>query len=55
MHLELNEADRDWQDQNRASRRRLANLREETRGWVVYRTTYKSNAMFQRVIDIIRS
>jgi hypothetical protein len=55
MHLELNEADRDWQDQNRASRRRLANLREETWGWVVYRTTYKSDAKFQRAIDIISS
>ncbi|EAU29605.1 predicted protein [Aspergillus terreus NIH2624] len=55
MFAELSQADRDWQDQNRASRRRLANLREETWGWVVYRTTYKSDAMFQRAIDIISS
>ncbi|KAL5364458.1 hypothetical protein BJX96DRAFT_157391 [Aspergillus floccosus] len=51
----LSQADRDWRDRHRESRRRLADLREETWGWVVYRTTYKSDAMFQRAIDIISS
>lgn len=45
-------------DRHRFSRKLLAYVRErrqDTWGWVVYRTTYKSDAAFSRAIDVLNS
>ncbi|KAF7137045.1 hypothetical protein CNMCM5793_006896 [Aspergillus hiratsukae] len=45
-------------DRHRLSRQMLADIRErrkESWGWVVYRTTYKSDAAFSRAINVINS
>lgn len=45
-------------DRERVSRRILADIRgrqQTSWGWVVYRTTYKSDPAFRKVIDIINS
>jgi hypothetical protein len=45
-------------DRDRLSRRMLANIHErhqESWGWVVYRTTYKSDPAFCKAINIINS
>ncbi|PYI11663.1 hypothetical protein BO78DRAFT_382335 [Aspergillus sclerotiicarbonarius CBS 121057] len=39
----------------RLSRLTPVELREETWGWVIYRTTYQSDTAFQRTIEIITS
>ncbi|KAF9894908.1 hypothetical protein FE257_004530 [Aspergillus nanangensis] len=40
-------------DFNRTSRRMLQDMREDTWGWVVYRTSYHSDPAFQQAIEIL--
>jgi ribosome biogenesis GTPase A len=42
-------------DFNRTSRRMLQDMREESWGWVVYRTTYSSDPAFHKAIEILTS
>ncbi|KAJ9285924.1 hypothetical protein DTO021C3_6485 [Paecilomyces variotii] len=42
-------------DFNRTSRRMLQDMREKTWGWVVYRTTYRSDPAFHKAIEILTS
>ncbi|KAJ5859428.1 hypothetical protein N7534_004705 [Penicillium rubens] len=42
-------------DFNRTSRCMLQDMREETWGWVVYRTTYRSDPAFHKAIEILTS
>jgi hypothetical protein len=42
-------------DFNRTSRRMLQDIREESWGWVVYRTTYRSDPAFHKAIEILTS
>lgn len=42
-------------DFNRTSRRMLQDMREKTWGWVVYRTTYRSDPAFRKAIEILTS
>jgi hypothetical protein len=42
-------------DFNRTSRLMLQDMREETWGWVVYHTTYRSDPAFHKAIEILTS
>ncbi|KAJ9210775.1 hypothetical protein DTO166G4_7640 [Paecilomyces variotii] len=52
---QLNEATINSIDFNRTSRRMLHDMREKTWGWVVYRTTYRSDPAFRAAIEILTS
>jgi hypothetical protein len=52
---QLNEATIRPIDFNRTSRGMLQDMREETWGWVVYRTNYSPDPAFHKAIEILTS